>query len=103
MLTWLLSKVRAVRIVRGLQDEDGWITWHLVVGADGQGGEICSAQVVEWSDSLRYRALETFKAAAREMGYHIHADDLEEFGAGLDLTKPMPRTSRKKPAPESGG
>ena len=91
MLTWLLSKVRVARIVRGLQDEDNWTTWHLMAGERGQDGEICTAQVLDWSDSLRYRALETFIVAARDQGYHVHPDDLEAFGAGLDLTKPMPR------------
>ncbi|GAB4439891.1 MAG: hypothetical protein Kow00120_07890 [Anaerolineae bacterium] len=91
VLTWLLSKIRTARIVRGLQDEDGWVTWYLVAGDEGEGGEICSAQVVEWSDSLRYRALETFAVAAREMGYHLHPGDLRTFGAGLDLNAPMPR------------
>lgn len=91
MLNGLLARIRAARIVRGGQDEDGWITWHLVAGAGDQRAEICSAHVLEWSASLRYAALQTFTVAAQEMGYHIHPDDLAEFGAGLDLTKPLPR------------
>jgi hypothetical protein len=95
MLNRLLSKFRAARIVRGLPDENGWMNWHLVAGPGDKQQVLYEISLWEASASMRRFALTNFREIARQHGYHLHPDDLREFGLGIDLTE-------TRPAPKDG-
>jgi hypothetical protein len=86
----LQSKFRVARIVRGLPDENGWMSWHLVAGAAGKGAVLYETYVWEESESLRRFVLINCRELAKQYGYHVHPEDMREFGRGVDLSETRP-------------